>query len=291
MKTIRHTFLGSLRHTLPIAGVVLSLLFAACREEDEDLNVFFPEENTPKTDIDVWIDENYTTPYNIAVNYKWNPFELPTNKTLVPVKEDKVIPVMDVIKKIWIDPYVLKAGEVFVKQHAPKEFVLVGSAEYNSDGTVVLGEAESGRKVTLFVINNFDKTNVPAVKQMLHTIHHEFAHILHQTILYPREFKQVTPSGYTASWYNTADADALALGFITPYARAAFDEDFVEMISTMLVEGHDGYEAIVASTTAQGQALLRTKEAFVVSYFKASWNIDFYTLQAATEEAIINATK
>jgi substrate import-associated zinc metallohydrolase lipoprotein len=209
----------------------------------------------------------------------------------VPVKEDKVIPVMDVIKKIWIDPYVLKAGDVFVKKHAPKQFVLVGSAEYNSDGTVVLGEAESGRKVTLFVINNFDKTNVPAVKQMLHTIHHEFAHILHQTILYPREFKQVTPSGYTASWYNTADEDARALGFITPYARAAFDEDFVEMISTMLVEGHDGYEAIVASTTEEGRALLRKKEAFVVSYFKASWNIDFYTLQTATEEAIINATK
>jgi substrate import-associated zinc metallohydrolase lipoprotein len=198
---------------------------------------------------------------------------------------------MDVIKKIWIEPYVLRAGEVFVKQHAPKQFVLVGSAEYNNDGTIVLGEAESGRKVTLFVINNFEKTNVPAVKQMLHTIHHEFAHILHQTILYPREYKQITPSGYTASWYNTSDAAALSLGYITPYARASFDEDFVEMISTMLVEGHDGYEAIVNSTSTAGKELLRKKEALVVAYFKESWNIDFYTLQAATEEAIINATK
>jgi substrate import-associated zinc metallohydrolase lipoprotein len=290
MKT-NNNIVRALHHTMLVAAMVLLLLFGACREEDEDLDVFFPGEDVTKTDIDVWIDEHYTTPYNIAVEYKWNPFELPTNKTLVPVKEDKVIPVMDVVRKIWIDPYVLKAGEVFVKKHAPKQFVLVGSAEYNNDGTIVLGEAESGRKVTLFVINDFDKTNVPAVKQMLHTIHHEFAHILHQTILYPREYKQVTPAGYTASWYNTADADALALGFITPYARASFDEDFVEMISTMLVEGHEGYEAIVAGTTAEGQALLRRKEAFVVSYFKASWNLDFYALQEATEEAIINATK
>jgi len=131
---------------------------------------------------------------------------------------------------------------------------------------------------------------VPAVKQMLHTIHHEFAHILHQTILYPREFKQVTSSGYTASWYNTSDESANNLGFITPYARASTDEDFVEMISTMLVEGHGGYEAILSKTSDEGRALLRKKEAFVVAYFKEAWGLDFYALQAATEAAIAEAT-
>jgi substrate import-associated zinc metallohydrolase lipoprotein len=209
---------------------------------------------------------------------------------LVPVKEDKVIPVMKVVKDTWIEPYVQKAGEAFVKEHAPKQFVLVGSAKYNDDGTIVLGEAESGRKVTLFVVNDFNRLNVPAVKQMLHTIHHEFAHILHQTILYPREYKQVTPSGYTASWYNTNDETARALGFITPYARASSDEDFVEMISMMLVEGRTGYEAILSKVPEEGRALLRKKEAFVVAYFKQSWNIDFYSLQTATQEAITKAT-
>jgi substrate import-associated zinc metallohydrolase lipoprotein len=272
----------------------LALVFTVvgCQEEDEDLDVsFLDPAQTERTAIDLWLQDHYTTPYNIAVDYKWTPFELPNNKVLVPVKEDKVIPVMDVIRKTWIEPYVVKAGEVFMKTHAPKQFVLVGSAEYNNDGTMVLGEAESGRKVTLFVINDFQKTNVPAVKQMLHTIHHEFAHILHQTILYPREFKQVTPSGYTATWYNTPDATAWSLGFITPYARASTDEDFVEMISTMLVEGKEGYEAIVGKASPEAQALLRRKEAFVVAYFKESWNIDFYALQTATQQAIAEATK
>ena len=156
---------------------------------------------------------------------------------------------------------------------------------------MVLGEAESGRKVTLFVINDFMKTDVPAVKQMLHTIHHEFAHILHQSKLYPRNFKQITPSGYTATWYNTEDEEAWNLGFITPYARASTDEDFVEMISTMLVEGHDGYEAKLGKASTNGKALLRQKEAIVVAYFKETWNIDFYQLQETTTAAIAAATK
>jgi substrate import-associated zinc metallohydrolase lipoprotein len=278
------------RYSLLIALVTLSVAMASC-DDDEALDVSFLDTDTAeKGAIDLWLDENYTTPYNIAVEYKWDPYELPSNKVLVPVKEDKVIPVMKVVKDTWITPYVLKAGEAFVKQHAPKQFVLVGSAKYNDDGTIVLGEAESGRKVTLFVVNDFNRQNVPAVKQMLHTIHHEFAHILHQTILYQREYKQVTPAGYTASWYNTTDEAALALGFITPYARASADEDFVEMISVMLVEGREAYEAMLSKVPEEGRALLRRKEAFVVAYFKQSWNIDFYSLQTATQEAIITAT-
>lgn len=275
---------------IAVVLTALLMIMMSCRDEDTLDVSFLDTDPSEKSSIDLWIDENYTGPFNIAVEYKWDPYELPSNRVLVPVKEDKVIPVMKVIKDTWIDPYVLKAGEAFVKEHAPKQFVLVGSAKYNDDGTIVLGEAESGRKVTLFVVNDFNRQNVPAVKQMLHTIHHEFAHILHQTILYPREYKQVTPSGYTASWYNTDDETARALGFITPYARASSDEDFVEMISMMLVEGRTGYEAILSKVPEEGRALLRKKEAFVVSYFKQSWNIDVYALQTATQEAITKAT-
>lgn len=272
-------------------AIAATTLASSCSDPEEDLDISFLEVDSETNAIDRWIVQNYTDPYNIAINYKWAPFELATDKVLVPVKEEKVIPVMTLVKQTWIDPYVQEAGEDFMKINAPKQFVLVGSPQYNNDGTMVLGEAESGRKVTLFVINDFVKTDVPAVKQMLHTIHHEFAHILHQSKLYPRNFKQITPSGYTATWYNTADEDAWNLGFITPYARASTDEDFVEMISTMLVEGHDGYEAKLGKASANGKALLRQKEAIVVAYFKETWNIDFYQLQQTTAEAIVAATK
>jgi substrate import-associated zinc metallohydrolase lipoprotein len=278
------------RNRRAIVAVLMLIMVTACQEDDKLVMPAFPQETAEPNAIDQWLYTNYTEPFNIAVDYRWKPFEVPVNKDLVPVKEEKVVPVMTVVKEIWIDPYVQLAGSPFMKQYAPKQFVLVGSAQYNNDGTIVLGEAESGRKVTLYVINNFSKQNVPAVKQMLHTIHHEFAHILHQTKVYPREYKQITPSGYTASWYNTDQQSALNLGFITPYARSSADEDLVEMIATMLVEGKDGYDARVALASAQGQTLLRKKEAMVVSYFKTAWGIDFYHLQELTEQAVENAT-
>jgi substrate import-associated zinc metallohydrolase lipoprotein len=263
----------------------------ACQTEDEELDVSFLDPAPgQKTALDLWLEENFITPFNIAVDYKWTPYEVAANKVLVPPKESQIKPVMEMVKKTWIDPYQELAGEAFMKEYAPKQFVLVGSAQYNDDGTFVLGEAESGRKITLFVINDFDSKNVPAVKQMLQTIHHEFAHILHQTVLYPREYKQITPSGYTASWYNTSMQNALDLGFISPYARSSSDEDFVEMIATMLVEGQEGFDELVSHASPTGQTKLRQKEAIVVAYFQDTWHMDFYALQAKTTTAIEKAT-
>ena len=137
----------------------------------------------------------------------------------------------------------------------------------------------------LFVVNDFDPKLESEVKQMLHTIHHEFAHILHQTIMYPEEFKRITPS-YTASWNDFSLADARSRGFITEYARSNPDDDFVEMISIMLIEGEDGFDEIVESVPAAAQESLRQKEQVVVRYFKEAWNIDFYSLQERSQDAI-----
>jgi substrate import-associated zinc metallohydrolase lipoprotein len=134
------------------------------------------------------------------------------------------------------------------------------------------------------------------IKQMFHTIHHEFGHILHQNVIYPPEFKRVSQSLYTSDWINTDDEEAHTNGFITAYSMSGPDDDFVEMIAIMLVEGKAGFDKIVNSIPAGTSALgttqeqakksLRDKEAFVVNYYKQVWNIDFYSLQAKTRAAI-----
>ena len=83
---------------------------------DETLETSFLEPPVqPKTELDLWIEENYTLPYNIAVDYKWKPFEVSYNKVLVPPKESQVQPAMELVLKTWIEPYNAVAGIGFMK--------------------------------------------------------------------------------------------------------------------------------------------------------------------------------
>ena len=258
-----------------------------------------------KTAIDQWLYDTLVVPYNIATKYKWDQFELDVNKQIVPPKEEKIIPVMRSVKRVWMEPYILQGGELFFKRYSPKLFVLAGSADWNLDGSITLGTAEGGRKIVLYLLNDFKNKSMPGYlpadsvvpKQMFHVIHHEFAHILDQTVRRPVEFDKIGQGFYTADWINTNDYAARQDGFITAYALSNPFEDFVEMISIMLIEGRSGFDNIVnnitgtsvrGTTAAQAKAKLRQKESLVVNYFKQAWNIDFYSLQTRVRTAIVN---
>ncbi len=241
----------------------------------------------PPTPLDNWLLYNFTQPFNIEVKYRWDASEADLYRTLVPPKVTQVQPLMEVVKSVWIDPYDQLAGGSFIKTYCPKQFLLIGSARYNIDGTFTLGTAEGGRKVVLYVVNDFVPEDRSALKTMLHIVHHEFGHILNQKIPYPSSFREITGGAYTSDWRFTSIAQARANGFITNYAMASPDEDFVEMVATMLIQGKEGYEAILdCETSATSLAILRKKEELVVQYYKESFNIDFYELQNAVQEAI-----
>jgi substrate import-associated zinc metallohydrolase lipoprotein len=287
--------------------ISLALLTSCSKEDDlgyvEDIPGLGGDTWIPGP-LDKWLYDTLTVPFNIAVKYKWDQFEFELNKVLVPPKEEKVVPVMSAIKKVWINNYIEEAGLTFFKKYSPKFFILSGSASWNENGTITLGTAEGGRKVVLYLLNDFRTKDMPGyvpadsanVKQMFHVIEHEFGHILHQTIMYPQEFKQISTGYYTGNWNNISDAAARQDGFVTAYAMSAYDEDFVEMISMMLVEGKAGFDKIVNSippgtsingmSQADAKARLRRKETMVVEYFKTVWKIDFYRLQAKTRKTI-----
>lgn len=287
-KTEKNLIMKSLKY---IIGFLMFAL-VSCSGEDfvpnETLLGLGGEEQT-YSEVDNWIYENLTKPYNIDVKYKWDQAELDKNKTLVPIDEKLVVPVMKMIKKIWIDTYVELAGASFIRQLAPKRFVLVGSPSYNTGGTYTTGEAEGGRKITIFRLNWYDNTDKDMIQNIMKTVHHEFAHIMHQTIMYPTEFKSITPEGYTTSWNNTEDEEAIKLGFVSTYARSTSNEDFVEMIARIAVYGPEWYEERVAKAaevyadpeqnvgmTYNPVEAFRTKESYVVNYLKDIWDINFY---------------
>lgn len=238
-------------------------------------------------ELDGWIRDNFVEPYNIEIKYRWAANESNFNNQLVPSDPAKVQTIMNVAKGAWIDPYVEEAGNDFFKRFTPKQFVLVGSPNYNPGGTITLGTAEGGRKIVLFSVNEFDENDRPKVKEQMHTVHHEFAHILHQTIPYPAEFKEITKGAYTADWYNIPTSEAQSRGFVTSYSMSGPDEDFVEIIATMLTEGQRGFDRIVcAIPDATAQAYIREKQDIVVNYFLNVYKIDIFSLQEKTEAAI-----
>ena len=128
-----------------------------------------------------------------------------------------------------------------------------------------------------------------------HTVEHEFAHIFDQTKKRPFDFDKISQGFYSSDWINVSDEEANRDGFITAYASSVAAEDFAEMVSIMLIEGRPGFENIINGITGtstrgtsatEAQARLRQKEAVIVDYFKTSWNIDFYSLQTRTRNAI-----
>lgn len=267
------------------------MVLAGCNKKDLDTS--YPinglgGDTWAKGPIDQWIYDTLTVPFNMEVLYKWDQFnDGDLTKTLVPPDENKVIPLLSTIKKIWIDPYVKAGGLTFMKRLIPKQIALVGSPSYNSNGSITLGEAEGGKKILLYTVNDFTLTNRDAVKRRMRTIQHEFGHILHQNILFTPDYERITAGDYTGDWTNQSLATALSKGFISPYAMSAKEEDFVEMIAHMLVEGPDGFDALVnSSSTAAGKAALRKKQSIVIAYYKTAWNIDFTQLQRYVADAL-----
>lgn len=291
--------------------LALGFLMSSCKEDSigdvADISGQGGDIVAP-TAIDKYLMDSLTTPYNIQMKYRWDQFEFgDVTKTLVPPKEEKIIPLSRVVKSAWIVPYVQQKSLTFFNMYSPKTFILSGSVQYLANGGVVLGQAEGGRKIVLFDVNNFKTrstagyvaaTDSVKVKEFVHTLQHEFGHILHQNILYPVEFKTVCKGLYQGeNWINISDAEARRDGFITAYSSSGFDDDFVETIAMLLIEGKGGWEKLINSipagfsvngtSQADAQAKLRRKEALVVSYYKTAWDIDFYALQKKTRAALV----
>lgn len=275
--------------------ILILLLIAAfstsCKKEEDlgssNIIVVTPD----RQGLDKWIYDNYVTPLNIEVKYKWDDSELDLDKKLVPPLESQVQPYLDVVKKVWIDPYTdakIVPDQTFLKRLSPKQLVLVGSLNYNTDGTVTLGTAEGGRKIVLYEVNTFNKANKEQVVRMLHTMQHEFGHILHQNKMYPTDFKKITPK-YTATWTNYSLETAYKDGYISQYARSNPDEDFVEMIAALLTMSSTEYNTLltnIESAYPDGADKIRQKEKYVANYYKDKYNIDIYALQKRIADAM-----
>lgn len=284
-----------------LAVMAVLALATSCRKDENgslDTTPYGLGGDTWKgSSIDKFIYDSLTVPFNIAVKYRWDAWELELDKTLVPPDTTRVIPALKGLIAVAFNPYIQSTGNSnLLRGYAPKNFVLIGSPQYNYNGTITLGQAEGGTKITLYLINYFSrlKKDSASFKQMIHTIHHELGHILQQNIAISPNYRTIT-GGYTATWFNVSDASARTQGFITAYAMADPNEDFVEMVASMLIggpngpTGYDNYEKLLGqagAATSTPYLNIKAKEAMVVDYFAKNWNIDLYDLQTKCRAAL-----
>lgn len=277
------------------AIILLGLFIASCKKEETlhvtEAPVGLGGDKTVSNETDKWIYENLTKVYNVAGYYKWKPGQFPFEYEQIPPSEDKALPVFQAILHVCIEPYNAETGsKTFMQKYLPKTLILAGSNQYLSNGLIVLGTAEGGTAITFFDANSFkrSKSDTLFLKQMVKTLHHEFAHILHQNIIYPQSFRDIT-GNYTGSWFNITNAEAIKKGFVTNYAQSGPDDDFVETYAVMLSEGKAGFEKNILGKTdgpdSYAYQRIKMKEAAVVEYFLRVWKIDVYSLQIKTRAA------
>ena len=260
-----------------------SIVLGACSEDKLDSHSIFNTESPERDAFDTWLLLNYVVPYNIQFNYKYIDKESDNTYNLIPAEYDKCVAMAKLTKYLWIDSYNELLGEAFIKTYCPRMIQLIGSKAYNSQGSVVLGTAEGGLKITLYNVNELN-ANSPDIDFLntwfFKTMHHEFAHILHQTKNYSTDFNLISTDYQGPSWLNLeSDEVANTMGFITRYASFSPDEDFVEIISNYITHDAGYWENVLNNGGALGRIKLEKKFDIVRKYLKDSWSINIDKLR------------
>ena len=271
-------------YSLVLAAIV-ALSVTSCSNDDPKDDTIFPTTTTANDPFDKWLEANYTYPYNVDFKYKMEDVYSDMKYHLVPADSAKSAKLAIITKFLWFDAYAGCVGPDFVKANVPRIIHLIGSPAYNSgQGTMVLGTAEGGLIVTLYMVNKLTNQMLTDYDTMneyyFHTMHHEFTHILNQKKPYSENFQHITESGYVSGdWYRKNQRMANTQGFVTPYAMSEAREDFAEMLSVYVTTPPSGWQKIMTTAGKKGAPLIQAKLDIVRNYMKESWNLDIDQLR------------
>jgi len=223
---------------LLVAGAVV---FTSC-EEKLGPSIFCTEP-IERNNFDQWLFDNFVLPYNVEILYKFVDIESSLNHNLIPASLENSKKMAQIIKHVWFDAYAEVVNEEFLRRNSPRTLQFIGSSAWVTETMRILGTAEGGLKVTLYMINELSLDMETLNTFYFGTMHHEFAHILHQNRMYDLAFREITPVYIGDEWRFTTLSTALRGGWITPYAASAADEDFVELFTRYIITTPSTWES------------------------------------------------
>lgn len=254
------------------------MLFTSCKEDTltlDDPNREYELLKGKETDTDKWIKANLTDVYNIDAIWRWDYKEAGYNKSFVPPTEENVIPFLSMVNEAFLKAYIEHKGNEFLNPLVPKQLLLLGEWGYNTNGTITLGQAEAGQKIVFYGVDYWKEgadRGYPWVRQAIHTMFHEFGHVLHQNKLFSEDFEKVTAAGYTAQWNNESELDSRIAGFVSSYSRLNQNEDFVELIAFYTTLSEEAWQALISEGVVAAKKALDAKPndaAIIQVYEKA----------------------
>ena len=282
---------------------VVAATLVGCSEDELDSKSIFDTTPVERNEFDKWLLANYTAPYNISFLYRYSDMETQNAYNVIPADSAKSVAMSIMLKHVWLDAYteVNKGDSTFLKKYSPRVLQLIGSAEYNSSGSIVVGTAEGGVKIWIFRINDIDVNN-PLVDVdsplpnttaspmdlnywVFHTMHHEFCHILTQKKSYSTEFRTISNSLYhNGDWVNVEDENALLEGFVSGYGSSEYNEDFAEVYATYVTHTKEAWNELLEMAVEKdeagnvvstlGKEAIQQKVDIIKEYMLNSWNMD-----------------
>jgi hypothetical protein len=290
MKTILKIFL--------LATILLFTV--SCEKETFGDSIFIDEDPKAQSAFDKWLNANYLVPYNLAFLYKMQDVGAPTDYNLVPTRLEKSKEMAILVKYLWFDVYGEVVNEDFLKDYGPRIIHLIGSSAYNTNGTRLLGTAEGGIKVTLFDCNSLQTDGLLFNNEYyFKTMHHEFAHILHQKKSYPKEYETLSAGHYDPMyWQERSDnmpseseirnhSQYAPLGFVTAYGSSQPREDFVEVIANFITKSDVWWTELLRQAaipgpngeSIKGHEIIEKKIEMCKKWLWEEWDIDLVKLR------------
>lgn len=315
----------NLRKLLYIAIVAFaSVGVVSCNDDDLNSTSIFPEvnetldPNSYSFQLDSFLKREYLIPYNLDFKYRLEDVGIDMNYNLVPSNYDKSVDLAVLTKYLWFEVYDKHAGPDFLKAYGPRIIHLIGSPAFNPvNGTIILGLAEGGIKVSLYRVNYMDPTNFLELNEFyFKTMHHEFSHILHQTKTYPTEFQLLSPSWYSSTgWQDRYDPVCNSFGCVTNYASSETREDFAETIANYITKTDEQWDSLIyyagrnweltvdektgrstyedpeeiqddeggLADGVDGVAVINQKVQIARTWFRDAWGLDLDTLRAEVQ--------
>ena len=218
--------------------------------------------------LDKFLRENYLEKYNLTFLYKMPDISTNMNYNLVPATYENSIDLAVLCKHLWFDVYDSVAGDQFLKTYGPRIILLIGSPAYDPyAGTETVGLAEGGIKISLFKVNAMNINDFNMMNEYyFKTMHHEFAHILHQTKTYPSEFNKISVGHYDGTNWQYRGNEVTSMGFVTTYASSEFREDFAETIANYIVKTDAQWNRIL-ELASRGYATSASDDDFTAVYY------------------------